>query len=564
MADSLGGLGLGEGRGGGITVAAPVGGGLAGMQSEHVRKDPARPLFGHRGVLVRQHSGVQRFVQMRQPAHVNVVKRPGGEACAVVNPHGLLNQKTVERRASIVASAVPSDFEIRLPPPGPNVSHNAGTRYPSGVTTDFPAYFESRTGLADMAFPRLIDRLLIVAATIGLASCAKPTDPAAGTSDDEPPAAAFHNPLTPEQIADGWISLFDGETLFGWESNDETVNWRVENGTITSDTGGQGLLHTTVPFADYEIKIDFRFEPGGNSGLFLRTRHIPENAETDCYELNLADTHPDGYTTGSYVNLKKTDEPIIASGEWHTFHVTLDGDHSIVRIDDDVVLDFLDEQPDGPNIGFIGLQHNQGKIEFRNIFLKPLGMVDLFNGVDLTGWRVVPGSKSQYAVDNGMIHVTGGAGFLETEGVYGDFVLQLDAILNGKDLNSGVFFRALAGTEEAPSNGYEMQIHNVVADGDPTRPVNGGTGCIFRRTEARRVVSRDNQWFTATLVAAGPRIAVWIDGYQVTDWEDTRLPDENPRKGKRTEPGHISLQGHDPATNLSFRNLRIAELTAQP
>ncbi|MGD9856303.1 MAG: DUF1080 domain-containing protein [Planctomycetaceae bacterium] len=405
--------------------------------------------------------------------------------------------------------------------------------------------------------------MLIVVLIASIASCAKSTNQTASQGGGGPSAAVeYHNPLTPEQIAEGWISLFDGHTLFGWESNDETVNWRVVDGTITSDTGGQGLLHTTVPFADYEILCDFRFEPEGNSGLFLRTKHIPENAETDCYELNLADSHPTGHTTGSYVNLKQTDEPIIASGDWHTFHVTLDGDHSIVRIDGEVVLDFMDNQPDGPSTGFVGLQHNQGKVEFRNIFLKPLNMTDLFNGTDLTGWRVVPGSKAQFAAGDGTIHVAGDAGFLETEGTYGDFVFQTDVLLNGKDLNSGIFFRAMAGTEEAQANGYEMQIHNVVADGDPTKPTNGGTGCIFRRTEARRVVSRDNEWFTATLVAAGPRIAVWINGYQVTDWEDTRIPDENPRKGKRVDPGHLSLQSHDPATNLSFRNLRITELPA--
>jgi hypothetical protein len=52
---------------------------------------------------------------------------------------------------------------------------------------------------------------------------------------------------------------------------------------------------------------------------------------------------------------------------------------------------------------------------------------------------------------------------------------------------------------------------------------------------------------------------VWVNGYHVVDWEDTREPDENPRRGLRLEAGHISLQGHDPTTDLSFRNMRIAE-----
>jgi hypothetical protein len=59
-------------------------------------------------------------------------------------------------------------------------------------------------------------------------------------------------------------------------------------------------------------------------------------------------------------------------------------------------------------------------------------------------------------------------------------------------------------------------------------------------------------------VAHRSRFAVWIDGLQVTDWKDDRKPNENPRKGRRLEAGHISLQGHDPTTNLQFRNLKIA------
>ena len=53
----------------------------------------------------------------------------------------------------------------------------------------------------------------------------------------------------------------------------------------------------------------------------------------------------------------------------------------------------------------------------------------------------------------------------------------------------------------------------------------------------------------------------WIqlfDGQTFADWEDTRSADPNPRRGSKVEAGPISLQGHDPTTDLSFRNLRVA------
>jgi hypothetical protein len=74
------------------------------------------------------------------------------------------------------------------------------------------------------------------------------------------------------------------------------------------------------------------------------------------------------------------------------------------------------------------------------------------------------------------------------------------------------------------------------------------------------VVSDDFQWFYKTIIAEGPHIAVWVNGQQVCDCTDKRQPHGNPRKGLRTQPGTIMIQGHDPTTNLSFRNFRVAQM----
>jgi hypothetical protein len=109
-------------------------------------------------------------------------------------------------------------------------------------------------------------------------------------------------------------------------------------------------------------------------------------------------------------------------------------------------------------------------------------------------------------------------------------------------------------------NGYECQISNKINDGDPMKPADFGTGAIYRRIAARKVNARDHEWFTTTINATGPHIAVWVNGLQVTDWTDTRPPNDNPRSGLRTAAGTISLQGHDPTTDIRFRNMRIGEL----
>jgi hypothetical protein len=90
--------------------------------------------------------------------------------------------------------------------------------------------------------------------------------------------------------------------------------------------------------------------------------------------------------------------------------------------------------------------------------------------------------------------------------------------------------------------------------------VDYGTGAIYRRVPARKAVAKDGEWFTLTVVAQGNHIATWVNGVQQVDWTDNRPLSDNARTGCRLEAGHISIQGHDPTTDLSFRNIRIAEL----
>jgi hypothetical protein len=224
-----------------------------------------------------------------------------------------------------------------------------------------------------------------------------------------------------------------------------------------------------------------------------------------------------------------------------------------------------------------------GKIALRNIKLRPHGLKPIFNGKDLTGWREFPGRKSKFTVTpEGWIHVKNGPGDLQTEGQWDDFVLQIDCLSNGDHLNSGVFFRCRPNEYQ---NGYEAQIHNgfsappgkeyTIEEYDPTThkltgktkarytAIDYGTGAIYRRMPARFQAAKDHEWFTMTVVARGNHIATWVNGLQMVDWTDNRPQSDNARTGCKLGKGPISLQGHDPTTDLSFRNIRIAALAKE-
>jgi hypothetical protein len=368
--------------------------------------------------------------------------------------------------------------------------------------------------------------------------------------------AAEPNTLTSEELAEGWVLLFDGQTDFGWKATGK-ANWKAEGGVISVSEGEPGFLYHTTQFGDFELKVDFRAAKETNSGVFLRTSPLPKDPAKDCYELNIAAPDVSPFPTGSFVGRKKCD-PYAGKADWQTFDITARSGQFEVRLDGRRVLEYEDPRPLGR--GFISLQFNKGPVEFRNVKVRPLGLKSIFNGKDLTGWKVHPAekNKSVFAVTpDGWLNVRNGPGQLESQGQWADFALQLEVFCGGRGLNSGIFFRNIPGEFW---QGYESQIHNGYKDDDRTKPADFGTGGFYRRQGARKVVADDGQWFHKTVMVAGPHMAAWVNGYQVSDWTDTRAKNDNPRNGLRLAKGTLAIQGHDPTTNLSFRNLRIAEL----
>lgn len=360
--------------------------------------------------------------------------------------------------------------------------------------------------------------------------------------------------ISAAEVEQGWLSLFDGESLFGWKA-ESNANWRVVDGEIRVDEGDQGLLRTTTQFDDFEVRLEFKCPAHTNSGLFLRTSPVPKNPGDDCFELNIA--HPDDnpFPTGSLVYRKKASLELKPE-TWNRYRAIANGDSLRVWVNGELTVEYVNPKPLGR--GFIGLQFREGTVAFRNVAIKPLGQRPMFNGKNLKGWTTDKKMESDFTVTDALeLRIKNGKGQIESNEHFGDFVFTTKCKTNALGLNSGVFFRCIPGDL---MNGYESQIQNAMNDGDPTKPADCGTGGIFRRQKARRIAAKDQEWFTKTIVACGPHISVWVNGYQVSDWTDKRKPDANPRKGLRLEKGSIIFQGHDPTTDLLFKGIMAKEM----
>jgi len=410
------------------------------------------------------------------------------------------------------------------------------------------------SGRATRSFEGILHSLM------ALAACGVMTaNSALAESTDEAPPRNDWIALSEEDLNEGWIQLFDNRTLFGWKKQTD-ANWRVADGAIHVDSGAACLLTTTSRWAEFELRLEFSASPEANGGVFLFTDGAPRRDRRDCLEIAIADARH-VYSTGAIVGREKSKAQPPGDG-WHAMTIRAKGNAVVVAVDGQPTAKLTD--PDRPRLGRIALQFNRGALGYRNIQLRPLNLKPLFAGESLEAWKQYPEMASRFSVtDEGALQALGGPGLLETRDEFADFVLQLVFKTNGERLNSGVFFRCIPGEK---MNGYESQIHSGFEHGDRTRPTEGqaGTGAIFRRTQARAVLSDDHRWCRKTIVVDGPHIVVWVEGILVTDWTDTRAPDKNPRRGLRTRAGTIQLQGHDPTTDVLFRDIEIAELPRRP
>ena len=116
--------------------------------------------------------------------------------------------------------------------------------------------------------------LLLLALILLPVGRSRADDPAVAAQPPNAHIGAGPNQLTPEELADGWILLFDGETTFGWQANSQGQLARRRRRVSVSE-GEPGLLNTTSPFADFSLKFEFRRQEKTNSGVFLRTAAEP-------------------------------------------------------------------------------------------------------------------------------------------------------------------------------------------------------------------------------------------------------------------------------------------------
>jgi hypothetical protein len=135
--------------------------------------------------------------------------------------------------------------------------------------------------------------------TSRLASCLAPLVVTAWTavSCQQPDPV---NVLTDGEVRAGWALLFDGKTLNGWRGfkrSDIPAGWRVDDGALALEPGVEsGDLVTVEEFSDFELRLQWKISPNGNSGIFFRVSEDADRTWESAAEMQVLDNdgHPDG------------------------------------------------------------------------------------------------------------------------------------------------------------------------------------------------------------------------------------------------------------------------------
>ena len=180
------------------------------------------------------------------------------------------------------------------------------------------------------------------------------------------------------------VTLFNGEDLSGWKLTNPAVEngWSVEDGALINRTPGRhatprvryGNLRTEGEFEDFNVTLEFRVPPDGNSGVYLR----------GIYEVQVGPRGEGAPGTGSagsiFGRIAPSPNAAKPAGEWQSFDITLVDRHVTVVLNGVTV---IDNQPlrgctggalwsDVERPGPIYLQGDHTDVDFREIVLRPV------------------------------------------------------------------------------------------------------------------------------------------------------------------------------------------------
>ena len=193
-------------------------------------------------------------------------------------------------------------------------------------------------------------------------------------------------------VEPGFVSLFDGKTLDGWTLvGKHGPGYVVENGILVCPAEGGGNLYTAREYSDFVFRFEFRMEPGGNSGVGIRSPLEGDAAYVGMEIQILDDGHerykgwlkPEQHHGSVYGVIPARTGFLKKAGEWNEEEILVEGRRIRVTLNGVILLDtsldivreaeVLKEHPGlARKSGHVGFLGHDTRAEFRNIRIREL------------------------------------------------------------------------------------------------------------------------------------------------------------------------------------------------
>jgi len=400
----------------------------------------------------------------------------------------------------------------------------------------------------------------------------------------------------------GFTALFNGKNLEGWKGGltvdpakitpeqqrawdaDVPNHWRVDHGEIVND-GKDPFLATAKDYGDFEMWVDWKLSPKGDSGIYVR----------GCPQVQLWDpqnkaAYKNGADKGSGALWNNEGDgkfpPLVAdkpTGEWNRMYIRMVGPYVKVTLNDKLTVDnkilenYYDRSRPVPPRGAIHLQSHGSETRFRNLYVREIpaeeadkllseirggeeGFEGAFNGKDFSGWI---GATDDHEIEGGAIRVKPDrGGNLLTEREYGNFIARLEFKLPPGG-NNGLAIRSPGPEANAAYEGIELQVLDDRDEKYADLHDYQVHGSLYGVMPAHRGYLRPlDQWNYEEVVVDGDHVEVHLNGFKILDANLADVRDK-PADGEKhpgltRTTGHFGFCGHhDP---VEFRNIRIKPL----
>ena len=250
----------------------------------------------------------------------------------------------------------------------------------------------------------MLNRKIVTAALAGmfLAAGVNPAAYADDAKQDQAREAGAKDKAAPNTLSDaekkaGFKLLFDGKTTSGWRSFKKDAispGWKVVDGALARAAQGAGDIVTNDQYEAFELLIDYKISPGGNSGIMF---HVAEDQATPWMtgpEIQIQD-NKDGHDpqkSGWLYQLYKPEaDATRPAGEWNTMRIKIApaGQKSEVYMNGQKYYEFVKGSEDWnekvkkskfgemekfgkPTRGYISLQDHGDEVAYRNIKIREL------------------------------------------------------------------------------------------------------------------------------------------------------------------------------------------------